>query len=138
MKAGARSGWAYDLSADLAGGVCYAVGMYVFAMHADFAPGGVSGLALLLNRLLGLPVGLGTLLLNLPLFALSYRFVGRRFLARTLRSTVICVLFLMWCSRAFRPTRASRFWQRSTRVRSSARGSRCFICTVRPPAAWTC
>ena len=94
MKAGARSGWAYDLAADLAGGVCYAVGMYVFAMHADFAPGGVSGLALLLNRLLGLPVGLGTLLLNLPLFALSYRFVGRRFLARTLRSTVICVLFL--------------------------------------------
>ena len=94
MKAGARSGWAYDLAADLAGGVCYAVGMYVFAMHADFAPGGVSGLALLLNRLLGIPVGLGTLLLNLPLFALSYRFVGRRFLARTLRSTVICVLLL--------------------------------------------
>ena len=79
MKAGARSGWAYDLAADLAGGVCYAVGMYVFAMHADFAPGGVSGLALLLNRLLGLPVGLGTLLLNLPLFALSYRFVGGAF-----------------------------------------------------------
>ena len=64
MKAGTQNSWAYDLAADLAGGVCYAVGMYVFAMHADFAPGGVSGLALLLNRLLGLPVGLGTLLLN--------------------------------------------------------------------------
>ena len=94
MKAGTQNSWAYDLAADLAGGVCYAVGMYVFAMHADFAPGGVSGLALLLNRLLGLPVGLGTLLLNLPLFALSYRFVGRRFLARTLRSMMICVLLL--------------------------------------------
>ena len=35
MKAGARNSWAYDLAADLAGGVCYAVGMYVFAMHAD-------------------------------------------------------------------------------------------------------
>lgn len=94
MKAGTQNSWAYDLAADLAGGVCYAVGMYVFAMHADFAPGGVSGLALLLNRLLGLPVGLGTLLLNLPLFALSYRFVGRRFLVRTLRSIMICVLLL--------------------------------------------
>ena len=94
MKAGTQNSWAYDLAADLAGGVCYAVGMYVFAMHADFAPGGVAGLALLLNRLLGLPVGLGTLLLNLPLFALSYRFVGRRFLARTLRSMMICVLLL--------------------------------------------
>ena len=89
-----RSGWGWDIAADLAGGVCYAVGIYVFAKHAGFAPGGVSGLALLLDRLLGVPVGLGTLLLNLPLFALSYRFVGRRFLRRTLRSMVFCVLFL--------------------------------------------
>lgn len=61
MKAGTQNSWAYDLAADLAGGVCYAVGMYVFAMHADFAPGGVSGLALIANHLWGMPVGLGTL-----------------------------------------------------------------------------
>ena len=94
MKLLKRSGWIWDIAADLAGGMCYAVGIYVFAKHADFAPGGVSGLALLFNRLTGLPVGLGTLLLNLPLFALSYRFVGRQFLLKTLRSMLICVLFL--------------------------------------------
>lgn len=94
MKAGTQNSWAYDLAADLAGGVCYAVGMYVFAMHADFAPGGVSGLALIANHLWGMPVGLGTLLLNMPLFALAWRFVGHHFLRRTLRSMLICVLLL--------------------------------------------
>lgn len=94
MRTLMRRGWVWDLAADLIGGICYAVGIYIFAKHAGFAPGGVSGLALLLDHLFGLPVGLGTLLLNLPLFALSYRFVGRQFLIKTLRSTMICVLFL--------------------------------------------
>ena len=94
MRTLMRRGWVWDLAADLIGGICYAVGIYIFAKHAGFAPGGVSGLALLLDHLFGLPVGLGTLMLNLPLFALSYRFVGRQFLIKTLRSTMICVLFL--------------------------------------------
>ena len=94
MKRIAGQSWLTGLAADLAGGVCYAVGVYVFARHAGFAPGGVSGLALIANHLWGVPVGLGTLLLNLPLFALAWRFVGRRFLARTLRSMLICVLLL--------------------------------------------
>ena len=50
-----------DLVYDLAGSILYAAGIYTFAGNAGFAPGGISGLALLLNHLSGFPVGTLTL-----------------------------------------------------------------------------
>ena len=40
---------ALDLLCDMVGGILYAVGIYTFAKMANFAPGGLSGLALLMN-----------------------------------------------------------------------------------------
>ena len=40
-----------DFLFDLIGSICYAIGIYTFARAADFAPGGVSGLALIINYL---------------------------------------------------------------------------------------
>ena len=53
----------WDLLYDIAGSILYAAGIYTFAGNAGFAPGGVSGLALILNHLLSLPVGTVTLLI---------------------------------------------------------------------------
>ena len=83
-----------DLLFDIAGGLLYSTGIYTFAHMADFAPGGISGLALILNHLLGLPIGLTTLTLNLPLVIISYKVVGREFLLKTARSMIICTIFL--------------------------------------------
>ncbi len=83
-----------DLLCDLAGGVLYAVGIYTFAEQGGFAPGGISGLALLAHHLWGWPVGLTAALLNLPLILISLKFVGKRFLLRSARTVLLCTLIL--------------------------------------------
>ena len=76
-----REGWtAADLAADVLGGVLYAAGLVVFAQPAGFAPGGISGLALICRRLWGLPVGLTSLALNIPIILFSGRLLGVSFL----------------------------------------------------------
>jgi len=67
-----------------AGAVLLALSVDLFLVPSDLAPGGVSGLAIILRRLIGTPVGLTMLLLNLPMLVLGYARLGRlRFLVRT-------------------------------------------------------
>ena len=72
-----------DLFYNTAGSILYAAGIYTFAGNAGFAPGGVSGLALILDHLWGFPVGIMTLLLNIPLVIISYRAVGKHLLIKS-------------------------------------------------------
>lgn len=83
-----------DLLYDIAGSILYAAGLVTFAGSADFAPGGVSGLSLILNRICGIPVGILTLVLNIPLVVISYRTVGKGFLLKTAKTMVIVTFFL--------------------------------------------
>lgn len=83
-----------DLLLDIGGAVLYSIGIGLFAQNASFAPGGISGLALILNHLWQLPVGLSTFVMNIPLVLVSYRYVGRRFLLRSLQSVLLCTIFL--------------------------------------------
>ena len=83
-----------DLLYNISGSVLYAAGIYTFAGNAGFAPGGVSGLALIMDHLWGIPVGTMTLLLNIPLVVISYRAVGRRLLVKSAVTMVISSLFL--------------------------------------------
>ncbi len=97
MKRKRRINWKklmLDLGCDLVGGVFYAMGIYTFARNASFAPGGISGLALIANHLWNLPVGVVTLLLNIPLVIISWRVVGREFLMRSARTMIITTVFL--------------------------------------------
>lgn len=43
--------FAVDTVYDVVGSILFAIGVYTFAKSADFAPGGVSGLALICNYL---------------------------------------------------------------------------------------
>ena len=83
-----------DIGCDVIGGIFYAMGIVIFAKNAHFAPGGISGLALIANHLWGLPIGIVTLMLNLPLVLISFRVVGREFLLRTARTMLITTVFL--------------------------------------------
>lgn len=85
---------AWDLLCDVAGAILYALGIYTFAKTGDFAPGGLSGLALIINYLWGVPIGIMTLILNVPFVILSYRIIGKTFLVKTARSMIICTIFL--------------------------------------------
>ena len=84
-----RKEFALDILADLIGGFMYAVGVYNFALTANFPVAGFSGIAIILYHLVGMPVGLATVLLNVPVVILCYRFLGTRFLVRSLKSMVI-------------------------------------------------
>lgn len=78
---------------NLVAGFLYALSICYFAKGADFAPGGLSGLALLGNYLWGFPIGITTLVLNVPLVLLGFRFVGRAFLGKTVISMLWCTFF---------------------------------------------
>lgn len=67
-----------------AGAALLVVSVDVFLVPGRIAPGGVSGLSIILNDRLGWPIGLTMLILNIPLLALGFRRLGRfRFLVRT-------------------------------------------------------
>lgn len=61
------------------GGAIYAFGVEMFYVPADLTTGGLTGIALILNRLAQLPVGVMTVVMNIPLFLLGYKTMGRYF-----------------------------------------------------------
>ncbi|MEF9879114.1 MAG: YitT family protein [Clostridia bacterium] len=71
------------------GSVLGALAYPMFLVPNHIAPGGLTGLATVLNFLFKVPVGMTSLLLNIPLFILGYRSMGRVFAVRSLFATVI-------------------------------------------------
>ncbi|WP_420208584.1 YitT family protein [Candidatus Electronema sp. JC] len=59
-----------------------------------FATGGITGIALILHKLTSLDVGVIYLLLNVPLFALAWMAVGRRFFVFSIAGTMTLTLAL--------------------------------------------
>lgn len=82
----------YDLFIDVFGGILIGAGIYNFAANAEFPLAGVSGIALILFRLWGVPIGLATILLNVPIAVGCYRTLGREFFVRSVRSVIITSL----------------------------------------------
>ncbi len=62
----------------------YALGVHVFTSPNNIAPGGVTGIAILLNSLFDWNIGIVTLCINIPLLIMSLFFLGREFTIRTL------------------------------------------------------
>ena len=83
-----------DIVYDILGCGIFAAGVQCFSAPNRIAPGGVSGLATLINYATGLPVSLFMLLLNAPLLVAAWRFLGRRFTIRTMKSVLIMSLML--------------------------------------------
>lgn len=80
------------------------VNFNVFIAPGNIAPGGVSGLSLILNYYTGLPRGISMLLLSIPLIALGFWKLGRfRFLVRTLYVTIYYTLGVDLTARFFPP-----------------------------------
>ena len=57
----------------LAGALTGALSVIVFMAPSDIAPGGVSGVAIIANSLLGTPIGLTIFLLNIPILGTLFR-----------------------------------------------------------------
>lgn len=74
---------------ELAGAFLSSVAISNFAARSDFPMTGFSGIALIFYRLFGLPIGVVTILLNIPAAVFGYKVLGRSFMLRSLR----CMLF---------------------------------------------
>ena len=67
------------------GGLAYPL----FLVPNSIAPGGLTGIATILNHIFQVPVGLTSMVLNLPLFIIGFRAMGRVFVWRSLVATVL-------------------------------------------------
>ncbi len=74
-----------------AGAVIAAFALTVFLVPYGFAPGGISGVAMIINTLTDglIPVGASVIVINIPLFILGYKVLGRKFALKSLAGTVL-------------------------------------------------
>lgn len=83
-----------DILTELVGSFLVALALYNFALEAEFPMTGFSGISMILYRLFKLPIGLTTIILNIPVAILSYKLLGRGFFFRSLRCMVISSLMV--------------------------------------------
>lgn len=68
-----------DLLSVLVGGFIWAVGLNMFVVANPIAPNGLTGIATVINHFTDFPVGMAIILLNIPLFFLSWKLLELRF-----------------------------------------------------------
>ena len=88
------SSWIIDILAYIAGGFIYAISVNSFTAPNNIAPGGASGLAIVINYLYNLPIVILTIIINIPLFIIGFFKLGKRgvlksFIAMILSSVII-------------------------------------------------
>ena len=72
----------------LIGSVLFAISVNVFTAPNDIAPGGLTGAATLVNYLWGTPIGVGIIVMNIPIFLWGVLEVGFRLILKTAVATV--------------------------------------------------
>lgn len=78
----------------LLGSAVYAFGLHMFVIPNQFMEGGVTGVAILLNYMFELPPSITTLVINIPLFIIGWRYIGRGSFIYTVLGTLALSLFL--------------------------------------------
>ena len=93
---------AIDILFDIVGCVLYGAGIYNFAYASNFAPGGVSGLAILTNHLTkglsfapnGIPIGMAMVLINIPIIIICFKALGPAYFARSVKTILFSSLIV--------------------------------------------
>lgn len=90
-----KSGVWLDYVKTVVGCALFALGLDVFLLPNELNSGGISGLSMILEELLGVgSVGLYSFLLNLPLFALGGLKIGKKFFWGSLLGMVLLSVFI--------------------------------------------
>lgn len=79
----------FMMTYDLVGSIFIGVSIVCFAVAADFAPGGVNGIAVMANYLSNIPIGLATILINIPIILFTFHSLGRMFFLYSVKTMVI-------------------------------------------------
>ena len=83
-----------DYAKIIIGSLLYAVGFEFFLYPNAITTGGVTGVAMIINYLSGFPVGVMTMIINIPLFAFSWKKFGLKFIIASLVGTVLSSVFV--------------------------------------------
>ncbi len=79
----------YDCVIDVLGGLLIGIGIYNFAVNAEFPLAGISGIALIFYHLFKIPIGAMTIMLNIPIAVGCYKTLGKEFFMNSVRSIII-------------------------------------------------
>jgi uncharacterized membrane-anchored protein YitT (DUF2179 family) len=76
------------------GTAIYAFGLHYFVISNELMEGGITGISLLLNYVLGIPPSISTLVLNIPLFYLGWKMFGKESMFYTIYGVISLSIFL--------------------------------------------
>ena len=83
-----------DLSLVVLGSIIMGIGYSLFLIPHHFVPGGVSGIAMIVNYFSRWPLGMLIMVLNIPVFVLGVKIMGKKYALRSLLGMVISSLFI--------------------------------------------
>lgn len=86
--------WLFPGLITLIGTAAVAVGLHFFLIPTAISPGGVSGISIIINQLIGFPVQWMNLIINLPLFIFGAKLLGKKCAVLTLVATIFLSIFL--------------------------------------------
>ena len=88
---------AFNSLSIIAGNALYALTVVLFLVPSGLITGGATGIALGVNRALGLPVSGVLFVINISMLVLGWIVLGRRFAITTIASTILSPMFLaLW------------------------------------------
>lgn len=89
MSAEKRKELLVDILMDALSGLCVGVALYNFAADAKFPLTGLSGIAMIFYQYWKWPIGIVTIILNIPLIFSAYKVLGKKFLLKSLKTMAI-------------------------------------------------
>lgn len=100
MKTAKPSEYIIKYALIVVGAALYAAGFQFFLYPNSIIVGGVSGIAMIINYLADLPVGIMTIVLNIPLFIIAWKHFGTGFIIGSAvgmaLSSVLIDIFALW------------------------------------------
>ena len=103
-----RRSFYIQLIMEIIGSIFIATAIYNFAVFAQFPMTGFSGISIILYRLFHVPIGLSTILLNVPVAALCYKLLGKNFFLSSLRCMVLSSIMIDYFAPLFPVYEGSR------------------------------
>lgn len=86
------SKWAADIAFIALSAVIYSVGVICFSEPNNIAPGGVTGVAIIISGVTGITVGTLYALINIPIIILGFFLLNRRTMLKTLIAVVLITI----------------------------------------------
>lgn len=84
-----------DLLLILIAGVMSAIGLYSFVNPANFAPSGIDGVAMMLQKITDINIGYISLAINIPLLLVAWFFISKKYVIYTTLFTVVSSVLMI-------------------------------------------